>query len=153
MSPAVRTSTCRGQRILETRIGHVEIAASPVIAAVVPVRRGFTVQLSVSDQTAALIRLWSVRTPPSMWTPSLIGWLRFERSGSRDGWGDMAAFAERQRDAALRERLERAIEGTGAVRRFRDLVHQESLADHWYAFPRRGHPRGLTVSPRRAGYV
>ena len=69
-----------------------------------------------------------------MWRPSLIGWLRFERSGSRDGWGDMAAFAERQRDAALRERLERAIEGTGAVRRFRDLVHQESLADHWYAF-------------------
>jgi len=61
-------------------------------------------------------------------------WLRFERIGSRDGWRDMAAFAERQRDEALRQRLERAIEGTGAFHRFRDLVHDEDLADQWYAF-------------------
>ncbi|MFC9554030.1 hypothetical protein ACFTWF_24660 [Rhodococcus sp. NPDC056960] len=61
-------------------------------------------------------------------------WLRFDRAGSRDGWRDMAAFAERCHDAALRERLERAIEGRGAFGRFRDLVHQESLADQWYAF-------------------
>lgn len=60
--------------------------------------------------------------------------LRFERTGSRDGWRDMAAFAERQHDAALRERLERAIEGKGAFGRFRDLVHQDGLADQWYAF-------------------
>ncbi|GCE42585.1 hypothetical protein Rhow_006714 [Rhodococcus wratislaviensis] len=61
-------------------------------------------------------------------------WLRFDRTGSRDGWQDMAAFAQRQHDPALRERLERAIEGKGAFGRFRDLVHQESLADQWYAF-------------------
>lgn len=61
-------------------------------------------------------------------------WLRFDRTGSREGWRDMAIFAERQRDAALRERLERAIEGRGAFRRFRDLVHDEDLADQWYAF-------------------
>jgi hypothetical protein len=61
-------------------------------------------------------------------------WLRFERIGSRDGWRDMAAFAERQRDEALRERLERAIQGKGAFRRFRDLVHDEDLAEPWYAF-------------------
>ena len=61
-------------------------------------------------------------------------WLRFERIGSRDGWRDMAAFVEQQRDEALRERLERAIEGKGAFRRFRDLVHDEDLADQWYAF-------------------
>jgi hypothetical protein len=61
-------------------------------------------------------------------------WLRFGRTGSRDGWRDMAAFAERCRDTVLRERLERAIEGKGAFHRFRDLVHQESLADQWYAF-------------------
>jgi hypothetical protein len=61
-------------------------------------------------------------------------WLRFERTGSRDGWRDMAVFAERQHDAALRQRLERAIEGRGAFHRFRDLVHQESVADQWYAF-------------------
>ena len=61
-------------------------------------------------------------------------WLRFNRTGSRDGWQDMAAFAERQHDAALRERLERAIEGKGAFSRFRDLVHSESLTEQWYAF-------------------
>lgn len=46
----------------------------------------------------------------------------------------MAAFAERHHDAALRQRLERAIEGKGAFGRFRDLVHQEGLADRWYVF-------------------
>ena len=61
-------------------------------------------------------------------------WLRFDRTGSRDGWRDMAAFAGRCHDAALRERLERAIEGRGAFGRFRDLVHRESLADQWYIF-------------------
>ncbi len=61
-------------------------------------------------------------------------WLRFDRTGSRKGWRDMAAFAARQHDAALRERLERAIEGKGAFRRFRDLVHDEDLAEQWYAF-------------------
>lgn len=61
-------------------------------------------------------------------------WLRFDRIGSRDGWRDMAAFAARQREVALRERLERAIEGKGAFRRFRDLVHDENLAEQWYAY-------------------
>ncbi len=61
-------------------------------------------------------------------------WLWFDRTGSHDGWQDMAGFAERQRDVSLRERLERAIEGKGAFRRFRDLVHQEYLADQWYLY-------------------
>ncbi|MCF8784515.1 UPF0158 family protein [Rhodococcus ruber] len=61
-------------------------------------------------------------------------WLRFDRTGARDGWRDMAAFAERQQDVALRERLQRAIEGKGAFRRFRDLVHHEGLAGPWDAF-------------------
>ncbi|MFF2113596.1 hypothetical protein [Rhodococcus koreensis] len=58
-------------------------------------------------------------------------WLLFARTGSRDGWRDMAAFAQRQHDAALRER---AIDRTGAFGRFRDLVHRESLAEQWYDF-------------------
>lgn len=61
-------------------------------------------------------------------------WLRFGSVGSSDGWDDMAAFAARNHDAALRDRLERSIEGKGAFRRFRDIVHQEGLADQWYAF-------------------
>ena len=61
-------------------------------------------------------------------------WLRFDCASSRDGWHDMAALAQRQHDPALRERLERAIEGKGAFHRFRDLVHQEGLAEQWHAF-------------------
>ncbi|RNL59221.1 hypothetical protein [Arthrobacter oryzae] len=61
-------------------------------------------------------------------------WLRLNCTGSRNGWQDMAAFAERQHDEGLRERLERAIEGKGAFFRFRDLVHGENLTDQWYVF-------------------
>lgn len=61
-------------------------------------------------------------------------WLSFDRIGSREGWQDMATFAERQHEETLRERLQRAIRGSGAFRRFRDLVNEEGLADRWYAF-------------------
>lgn len=61
-------------------------------------------------------------------------WLRLDTTGSRDGWQDMAAFTERQRDGALRERLERAIQGKGAFFRFRDIVRSENLLERWYAF-------------------
>lgn len=61
-------------------------------------------------------------------------WLRLNHTGSRNGWQDMAAFAERQPDEALRERLERAIEGKGAFYRFRDLLHGENLSEQWHAF-------------------
>lgn len=61
-------------------------------------------------------------------------WLRFDNRGSRAGWRDMAAFAERQRDQALLERLLREIEGKGAFRRFRDRVHEEGLVEQWNIF-------------------
>lgn len=38
-------------------------------------------------------------------------WLWIEPEDSRDGWRDMVAFADHQRDAGLKERLYRAIEG------------------------------------------
>ncbi|MFD6860160.1 hypothetical protein ACFWCF_22845 [Rhodococcus sp. NPDC060090] len=46
----------------------------------------------------------------------------------------MQACAERQHDEALREQLERAIEGKGAFHRFRDLVDQEGNAEQWHVF-------------------
>ena len=48
----------------------------------------------------------------------------------------MADFAERQTDAALRQRLETAIEGRGAFRRFRDVIHQADIGLEWNAFSR-----------------
>ena len=61
-------------------------------------------------------------------------WLRFDNAGSRDRWEDMSDFAGRQRDEKLREQLEQAIEGKGAFRRFRDVIHPEGLAPQWEAF-------------------
>jgi hypothetical protein len=61
-------------------------------------------------------------------------WLRLEPTGSREGWRDMAAFAARQHDHALRARLEQAIQGQGAFGRFRDLVHDEDLSEQWWVF-------------------
>lgn len=61
-------------------------------------------------------------------------WLWLDHADSRDGWHDMAEFAERQPDAALRGRLADAIEGKGAFGRFRHVVHQEGLGDRWNAF-------------------
>ncbi|MFH5207055.1 UPF0158 family protein [Antrihabitans sp. NCIMB 15449] len=61
-------------------------------------------------------------------------WLEFQRTGSRNGWQDMADFAEKQQDAALRERLLRAIDGKGAFGRFRGLVDREDLAAQWLLF-------------------
>lgn len=61
-------------------------------------------------------------------------WLRVDRTRTRDAWQDMATFAERQRDLRLRERLESAISGAGAFRRFRDLVDAEGLTDQWRVF-------------------
>ncbi len=61
-------------------------------------------------------------------------WLHLDAAGSREGWRDMAAFAERQHDESLRARLERAIEGKGAFRRFRDLLHDEGLAEQWEVY-------------------
>lgn len=61
-------------------------------------------------------------------------WLYLAGIGSHEGWRDMAAFAERQHDRSLRERLEQAIEGRGAFRRFRDLAHAEGIAEQWELF-------------------
>lgn len=61
-------------------------------------------------------------------------WIWLERTGSREGWEDMAAFALRQSDRALRDRLAHAIEGKGAFRRFRELVHAEGIAEQWRVF-------------------
>lgn len=48
---------------------------------------------------------------------------------SHDGWRDMAEFAETVTDAALAGRLERALHGRRAFRRFRDALeaHPEEL--------------------------
>lgn len=59
-----------------------------------------------------------------------------EQEPSYVRYRDMAEFAEGISDRRAGERLERAIEGKGAFRRFRDALHQRypELVPGWRAF-------------------
>lgn len=61
-------------------------------------------------------------------------WLFVPCEGSRSGWEDMATYVAAVADSHLREQLERAIEGKGAYRRFRDLIRDEGLTQAWQEF-------------------
>lgn len=62
-------------------------------------------------------------------------WLGIEPSGSRTGWNDMAAFIDTVSDPGRADRLTIAIEGRGAFRRFKDVLHRwPGEAARWYAF-------------------
>ncbi len=58
-------------------------------------------------------------------------WLELEPTETRVRWRDMADFAESRHHGDLRRRLEGAIEGKGAFRRFRDVVDAEDVVDPW----------------------
>lgn len=61
--------------------------------------------------------------------------LLVEPQGSRDGYRDMERFLATITDRRLVDRLERALEGRGAFRRFRDLLRpHDELWDRWQVF-------------------
>lgn len=61
-------------------------------------------------------------------------WLELDPSDSRAPWQDMADFAAQQTNTDVCRRLESAIEGKGAFRRFRDALHREDLVAQWSPF-------------------
>lgn len=63
------------------------------------------------------------------------GWHRVWPIGSRESYLDMAEFAEAVSDPRMSRRLQRAIEGRGAFRRFKDeLWDDEQLRQAWFVF-------------------
>ena len=52
-------------------------------------------------------------------------WLVVHRVGSRAAYEDMLAFIEQVNDPALQDRLEIAISGRGAFRRFKDVLARD----------------------------
>lgn len=61
--------------------------------------------------------------------------VRIDPADSGESYADMADFVGRIRDPRARRSLERAIEGRGAFRRFKDaLVEFPSLRTAWFAF-------------------
>jgi Uncharacterised protein family (UPF0158) len=62
-------------------------------------------------------------------------WLWVHCEGSRDGYRDMGRFIGTVRDPGRADRLEIAISGRGAFRRFRDVLGRwPGELDRWYAF-------------------
>ncbi len=53
---------------------------------------------------------------------------------SYDGYRLMEDFCGTVEDARIRERLEDAIRGKGAFRRFKDMVRRTGVEQDWYAF-------------------
>lgn len=63
------------------------------------------------------------------------GFRRVEPLDSRESYGDLEDFTARVRDPRARELLERAIEGRGAFRRFKDTLLQfPDLRAAWFTF-------------------
>jgi hypothetical protein len=62
-------------------------------------------------------------------------WLWVHCEGSRDGYRDMERFIGTMRDPGRADRLEIAISGPGAFRRFKDVLGRwPGELDRWYAF-------------------
>jgi len=72
-------------------------------------------------------------------------WLWVHPEGSHGGYADMEDFIATVGDPARAERLNRAIEGKGAFRRFKDTIsHWPDEQERWYRFSdelRRGRAR------------
>ena len=61
-------------------------------------------------------------------------WLFLPCLGSRAVRQDMAEFAAMIKYRPMRQRIEQAIDGLGAIHRFRDLIYAEGLVSDWHAF-------------------
>lgn len=63
------------------------------------------------------------------------GLVPIDSQGSRAAYGDMATFASAVSDRRAGDLLQRALEGRGAFRRFRDTLHEfEDLVGPWRAY-------------------
>ncbi len=63
------------------------------------------------------------------------GWLEVTQLGSHEAWQDMSDFIGQVEDGELAERLDRAIRGRGAFRRFKDILSgHEDLLRNWFRF-------------------
>jgi mannose-6-phosphate isomerase-like protein (cupin superfamily) len=55
-----------------------------------------------------------------------VDWIAIEPEGSREPYEDMVEFAEQVTDPGLRRSLDRALEGRGAFRRFRNVMYEDA---------------------------
>jgi len=63
-------------------------------------------------------------------------WLELPRQSTHEGYHVMERFCRERCEGDLQEDLLSAIQGRGAFRRFKDLVHDRGVHEAWYAFER-----------------
>jgi hypothetical protein len=64
-----------------------------------------------------------------------VRYIHVPKDEAHDAYGDMEEFVETVSNARLRERLDQAIAGKGAFRRFKDtLLAHDSERTRWFAF-------------------
>jgi hypothetical protein len=88
------------------------------------------------DPETGAVELWSddVRDEFGEGHPAERGLIAIEPLEPSRAWQDMADFAAAVPDPQIRRRLERAIEGRGAFRRFKDeLLDHPELREAWFA--------------------
>jgi hypothetical protein len=62
------------------------------------------------------------------------GWLRLPNQYDADEYGMMSDFSDTIKNQQIREKLETALSGKGAFRRFKDTVNREGIEEAWYTF-------------------
>jgi uncharacterized protein UPF0158/nucleotidyltransferase-like protein len=88
------------------------------------------------DPATGAVELWGehVRDELGEGHPQKRGLITIEPLHSSEAWQDMADFAATVPDPEIRRRLERAIEGRGAFRRFKDeLLDHPEVREAWFA--------------------
>jgi predicted nucleotidyltransferase len=88
------------------------------------------------DPRTGAVELWSddIADELDEEHPDERGLIAIEPEHSSEAWQDMADFAAMVPDPEVRRRLERAIEGRGAFRRFKDeLLDHPELREAWFA--------------------
>jgi len=63
-------------------------------------------------------------------------WLALPTKFDINEWEIMEEFSRSLDDPELRYDLSNAIRGSGAFRRFRDMVYRRGIEEHWYAYKR-----------------
>jgi hypothetical protein len=63
-------------------------------------------------------------------------WLMLPTRGTHDDYRIMERFCRERTEGDLQDELLRAIDGRGAFRWFRDVVHRRGIKEAWYAFRR-----------------
>ena len=150
----ITLSHCHGSISRHSRgPGHLIIPAPRVLAGILegdPMDGGGRVDLAAGDvwPAPAVDYAREIRQEDEDESNDADKWLWVHCEGSRDGYRDMERFIGTVRDPGRADRLEIAISGRGAFRRFKDVLAR--CLENWIAGS--SFPRSASVAGPEAGW-